>query len=88
MPSQSQFLPDLTELRNAYKWADARDFAINNAGDTVQKTGDYFEVVIATRMMIDRRHFTAGEIFPAVRSTGNRWIFDLLTPLQYKVPNL
>lgn len=63
-----------------------RDFAVNRAGDTCDKSGFYFEVELTARRCIDRRHFENGETFPAVRATGNRWIYDFLTELQYKVP--
>lgn len=70
MPQILEF--DLATFRSRYRWADIRSFAVNNAGDTCQKTGWYFEVVLVERRMIDKQYFEAGQTFPALRATGNR----------------
>lgn len=82
------FEHDLATYRSMYQWADVKAFAVNNAGDTCQKTGFYFEVIIVERRMIDKIYVESGQTFPALRGTGNRWVYDFLTEIQYKVPNL
>lgn len=79
---------DLATFRARFRHMRLRDFAINQAGDTCDKTGYYFEVIIAERRMIDRIYMVEGQTFPALRATGNRWIYDFLTEIQYKTPNL
>lgn len=84
----SQFLPDIREIKRIYRHLDYRETVINEAGDTCLKTGEYFEVDMLNRMLVDKRHFEIGETFLSVRIATNRWVFDFLTPLQYKTPNL